>query len=203
MNLFGSSWNVDPNIVILISLGLALLATVLRYALSHWNALWSSLPRPNPEKPFVFSPADHMTWTGWAAPLTGAGGVLAAVLLVHGGTNTLLFADLSLFFGALILVAPLAMTSKGNWVSIGIAQSLTAWGVFGELATTMALVGVVSNESESVAFWLRVVLLMGMLLALYYALGYSTAPAQAVGAGEEAASSQAGRTGSHGKGQVS
>src|SRR5947209_19906905 len=44
-------------------------------------------------------------WSSWATPLTTVGGLLGIVLVVHNNNAT--FVDLSLFFGALVLIAPL------------------------------------------------------------------------------------------------
>ncbi|HCI82090.1 MAG TPA: hypothetical protein DHW02_20650, partial [Ktedonobacter sp.] len=87
----------DPNVL----LGLTgLLALIVGLATFQFH-------KDSPLKITLRNPASANTWNNWALPLTTVGGVFGIVLVVH---NDPMFADLSLFFAALLLIAPFIYT---------------------------------------------------------------------------------------------
>jgi hypothetical protein len=109
-------------------------------------------------------------WTDWIVPLTGAGCVLGVVLVARSAVAPPAFVDLSLFFGALIAVAPLALGRENRKY---FATFLVAWGVFGELLAIWVVATVADASSQAITWGLR-----ALLLTFKYVLGNPGAPAQ-------------------------
>jgi len=127
--------------------------------------------KDNPLKITLRKPASENTWNNWALPLTTVGSVFGIVLVVH---NDPTFADLSLFFAALLLIAPFIYTMTPSISSQKVAGSLgtlltstcTLWAVMGELLATFVLIGTFKSFLLIILF--RSLLIITVVLVINY-----------------------------------
>ena len=156
---------------------LALVLLIARYASLHrkseaFAGRWNS-------------PMGKTKWnftTSWATTLTTIGALLATVV---SALKTSQFTGPCLFFGLLVLVAPLAYlipgrqeagsadespSLQGYVLSFLIACLLTLWGVFGEL---VAIILLLNSQSESISLFLirlfQVILGLAVAMICIYA----------------------------------
>lgn len=152
----------DPNILLSITGLSALIVGIATF----------QLHKDNPLKITLSKPATENTWNSWALPLTTVGGVLGITLVVH---NNMMFADLSLFFGALLLIAPFIYTVTPNISSRKYVGSLgtlltstcTLWAVMGELLATFVLIGTFTS-SYLLVIMFRILLGITVALVIVY-----------------------------------
>ena len=105
------------------------------------------------------------TWSSWVTPLTGAGGLLGLIVLVH--TNEV-FTELSLLFGALLLLASLVSQIMKGCPGTVLSTLLTLWAAFGELLATLSLLLTLNLSSPLISWMLRgIVMLVLVLLVIY------------------------------------
>jgi hypothetical protein len=105
------------------------------------------------------------TWSSWVTPLTGAGGLLGLIVLVR--TNEV-FTELSLLFGALLLLASLVSQIMKGCPGTVLSTLLTLWAAFGELLATLSLLLTLNLSSPLISWMLRgIVILVLVLLVIY------------------------------------
>lgn len=129
--------------------------------------------KDNPLKITLRKPASEETWNNWALPLTTVGGVFGLTLVVH---NDAMFADLSLFFAALLLIAPFIYTMTPSISSQKIVGSLgtlftstcTLWAVMGELLATYVLIGTFSSVLLIILFRTLLIVTVTLVIAYYW-----------------------------------
>lgn len=129
--------------------------------------------KDNPLKITLRNPASENTWNNWALPLTTVGGVFGIVLVVH---NNPMFADMSLFFAALLLIAPFIYTMTPSIPSQKIVGSLgtlltstcTLWAVMGELVATFVLIGTFSSFLLIILFRTLLIVTVALVVTYYW-----------------------------------
>ena len=159
----------DPNVL----LGLTgLLALIVGLATFQFH-------KDSPLKITLRNPASANTWNNWALPLTTVGGVFGIVLVVH---NDPMFADLSLFFAALLLIAPFIYTMTPSISSQKIVGSLgtlltstcTLWAVMGELLATFVLIGTFKSSLLIILFRTLLIVTVVLVVTYYWQSKYAT-----------------------------
>jgi uncharacterized membrane protein len=129
--------------------------------------------KDNPLKVTLRKPASEDTWNSWALPLTTVGGVFGITLVVHSDQT---FADLSLFFAALLLIAPFIYTmtpsiSSQKFVgSLGtlLTSTCTLWAVMGELLATFVLIGTFSSFLLIILFRTLLIVTVSLVVIYYW-----------------------------------
>lgn len=167
--LFLISWILD---VLRDTLRLRLFPHISRNPADYQDQDTAFLPAPSAPR----ARQDAPKWTDWIVPLTGAGSVLGVVLVARGTSAPPTFINLSVFFGALIALAPLALGGHQNHKYF--ATFLVAWGVFGELLAIWVVAPVADTSSQAITWGLRALVILALLLSFKYTIGNSGAPAQ-------------------------
>lgn len=136
--------------------------------------------KDNPLKITLRKPASQDTWNNWALPLTTVGGVFGLVIVVHNTDP--MFTDLSLFFGALLLIAPFIYTmtpsiSSQKYVgTLGtlLTSTCTLWAVMGELLATVVLIGTFSSFLLIILFRTLLLVTVALVVAYYWQCKYGS-----------------------------
>lgn len=114
-------------------------------------------------------------WDSWVTPLTSIGGLLGIIILVH---TDQVFTDLSMLFGAMLLVAPLVSKVMDNWIGILITTGLTLWAAIGEVFATLALLVNLDLSSPIIAVLIWGIVVFALVLSLIYAFQKQNAKAK-------------------------
>jgi hypothetical protein len=130
------------------------------------------------------------TWSSWVTPITGVGGLLGLIVLVR--TNEL-FTELSLLFGALLLLGTLVSEAlKGRVAGTVLSTLLTLWAAFGEILATITLLVTFNLSSLFITWTLRIIAILTIVLLVIYC---KRQPKQQ--SGKQANSSSEEQAGSH------
>lgn len=117
-------------------------------------------------------------WDSWVTPLTSIGGLLGIIILVH---TDQVFTDLSMLFGAMLLVAPLVSKVMDNWIGVLITTGLTLWAAIGEVFATLALLVNLDLSSPIIAVLIWGIVVFALVLSLAYAFQKQNAKAKLSG----------------------
>lgn len=152
----------DPNVLIFVSLIISALIFFIHLGF---------IRGPLPFRLTLFNPMGKNAFTAWATPLTGTGGILGIILVVH---NNGMFADLSLFFGALVLAASFLYQviqpykTLTHWVGAPVSAIVTLWAVIGEIVASAAMLVNLNLSSHLMTLMFRwLVAVVGALLLMY------------------------------------
>ena len=157
----------NPIVLIFVPLGSAIVVLVL----NALRAILSDYKKPihlRHSRLLKLDIADAFkpgTWNKWVTPYTGLGGMLGIIIVVQ---TDKMFTDLSILFGAMLLLAPLVSKVIKNWVGILGASALTLWAAFGEFLATVALLMNFQLSSPLITILLWAIVIVAAGLAILY-----------------------------------